>query len=148
MKRTLLIEIICGLLVLLFFYAAASKLKDLPAYYGAINAQPFPNVLTPFLVWGIPVAEISIAVAVMSERFRLAGLYCALILMGAFSLYIGLILVNTFGVIPCSCGGIINALGWREHLVFNLFFVIIAAIGIVLQKEYSWQRKTGLELSV
>lgn len=132
MKRSLLIETTCSLLILLFFYASASKLFDYPNYYGEMNGQPLPNALTPVLVWGIPLVEIAIAIALMIERTRLVALWASLILLGIFSVYIALILLNAFDTIPCACGGVIRELGWKGHLIFNACFMLIAAAGIVL----------------
>jgi hypothetical protein len=50
-----------------------------------------------------------------------------------FTAYSGAILLNMFAYVPCSCGGVIRKLTWPQHLAFNLFFVAISAIGIILQ---------------
>jgi hypothetical protein len=46
-----------------------------------------------------------------------------------FTTYIFLIL-NFSDYIPCSCGGVLEKMGWTEHIVFNLIFIVIAAIGV------------------
>lgn len=33
--------------------------------------------------------------------------------------------------IPCSCGGILESLGWREHLYFNLAFIALAVLALI-----------------
>jgi hypothetical protein len=53
--------------------------------------------------------------------------------MIAFTLYIGAIM--TFNKeLPCSCGGIISLLSWKEHLVFNSVFILLAFAGVMLEK--------------
>ena len=32
--------------------------------------------------------------------------------------------------LPCSCGGVIQHLTWGQHIVFNGFFIAVAATGI------------------
>ncbi len=54
--------------------------------------------------------------------------------MVMFCAYIYIIL-NYSASVPCSCGGIIEKLGWKEHLVFNLFFVLLAVAGWLLAKQ-------------
>ncbi|MBN8786909.1 MAG: hypothetical protein J0I84_07455 [Terrimonas sp.] len=147
MKRQLLIDMICGLLILLFVYASVSKLLDYPKYYGEINGQPLPNILTPFIVWTLPTLEILIAIGLMIERTRLIALWASFILMSLFTLYVGLILANFFGVIPCACGGVINNLGWKEHLLFNTFFTIIPLIAIWLNRKPKQKPKVTLSTS-
>jgi putative oxidoreductase len=32
--------------------------------------------------------------------------------------------------LPCSCGGVLKEMTWKQHLVFNLFFTAIAFTGL------------------
>jgi putative oxidoreductase len=136
-KRQVLLESISALLILLFLYASLSKFLDFQRFIGDMNNQPFPKSMTFFLVWGIPSLEIAIALALIAERTRLAGLYASAALLGLFTLYTGAILLHFFAYIPCSCGGLIRKLSWRQHLVFNLFFMALSVIGIILQQRKS-----------
>lgn len=134
MNRKVIIEIISSLLVLLFLYASLSKFFDFKHFIGEMNNQPFPNWMTPYLVWSIPLLEIIITLALVFERTRTKGLYASLILMTAFTIYTIAILFRLFGRIPCSCGGVIEKLTWQQHLLFNLFFVAISFVAILLRK--------------
>lgn len=135
MKRKIIIEIISSLLILLFLYASLSKWLAFKLFIGEMNNQPFPNSLTPLLVWSIPIIEVLIAVALMFEKTRLPALYASLALMLAFTIYTVAILLHAFKYIPCSCGGVIRKLTWPQHLFFNLFFVGISLLGIMLKKR-------------
>src|SRR6185436_19427533 len=135
MKRNLIIEIISSLLILLFVYTAVSKLIDFGGFTHDINNQPFPNWMTPYLVWSIPVIEISIALALMFEKTRRIGLYTSLFLMSMFTIYTASVLLHFFDRIPCSCGGVIKHLTWTQHMFFNLFFVGMSIVGIWLIKK-------------
>jgi hypothetical protein len=46
------------------------------------------------------------------------------VLNDCFTTYIILIL-NFSSFIPCSCGGILEKLGWTEHLIFNFFLQVV-----------------------
>jgi hypothetical protein len=135
MKRKIIIEIISSLLILLFLYASVSKWLAFKTFIGEMNNQPFPNWITPFLVWSIPFIEIIIAVGLIFEKTRIPALYASLLLMSAFTIYTVVILLHAFKYIPCSCGGVIRKLTWPQHLFFNLFFVGISLLGIVLKKR-------------
>jgi len=134
-KRQVLIECIAALLIMLFLYASLSKFLDFETFTGEMNNQPLPNSWTPFLVWFIPCSEIAICLALMIERTRLLGFYASLVLMGLFTIYTCIILFHFFSYVPCSCGGVIKRLTWKQHLVFNLFFVALAICGITLQRR-------------
>jgi putative oxidoreductase len=135
MKRKIIIEIISSLLILLFLYASLSKWLAFRTFIGDMNNQPFPNWMTPFLVWFIPIIEVLIVIGLIFEKTRVQSLYASLFLMLAFTIYTVAILLHSFKYIPCSCGGVIRKLTWPQHLVFNLFFVGISLLGIILKKR-------------
>ena len=134
-KKQVMLECISALLILLFLYASLSKFMDFKTFIGEMNNQPLPNSWTPFLVWTIPSMEIVISIFVLFERTRLLGFYGALVLMGLFTIYAMLILLHVFPYVPCSCGGIIKRLTWRQHLALNLFFVGISFSGVLIQRR-------------
>lgn len=131
MKQDTAIKIICTLLVFLFVYAAVSKLADVTTFAADMRNQPFPAFAKPILVWAVPMTELIIAALLIFDTTRLLGLYASLILMVAFTSYTGVVLLHFFKYVPCSCGGVIKNLTWQQHLVFNLFFVLMALIGIL-----------------
>ena len=135
MKRKIIIEIISSLLILLFLYASVSKWLAFKTFIGEMNNQPFPNWMTPYLVWGIPIIEVLIAVALIFEKTRVPALYASFVLMTAFTIYTVAVLLHAFKYVPCSCGGVIKKLTWPQHLVFNLFFVVISLLGVWLKKR-------------
>ena len=137
-KRQVLLECISALLILLFLYASVSKFLDFKTFFKEMNNQPLPNSWTPFLVWFIPCSEIFLSLALIFERTRLLGLYGSLVLMGLFTIYAILILSHVFPYVPCSCGGVIKRLTWRQHLVLNLFFVTLSVIGVIAQRKKSF----------
>jgi hypothetical protein len=134
-KKQVMIECVAALLIVLFLYASLSKFLDFQTFIGEMNNQPMPNSWTPFLVWIIPCSEVAIAFALLFEYTRLLGLYASAVLMTLFMLYSLVILLHFFSYIPCSCGGIIKKLTWKQHLVFNLFFVALSGFGIILQRR-------------
>ena len=50
--------------------------------------------------------------------------------MSMFTAYI-YILLNYSSFVPCSCGGILESLTWKEHMLFNIGFMAAAVIGIL-----------------
>ncbi len=130
MKQELTIKFICTLLVFLFVYAAASKLADIKTFMADMYNQPFPAFVKPILVWAVPFTELAIAALLIFDTTRLIGLYASLILMVGFTFYTAVVLLHFFEYVPCSCGGVIKNLSWKQHLVFNLFFAGISLIGI------------------
>jgi len=141
-KRQILIECIAALLILLFLYASMSKLMDFYTFTGEMLNQPLPHYLARFLIWFIPITEIALCLLLLFERTRLLGLYGSLGFMSLFTIYSIIIVLNFFGRIPCSCGGVIKRLTWRQHIILNLFFVAVSIGGIILQRKKSFKSIT------
>ncbi|WP_411840595.1 MauE/DoxX family redox-associated membrane protein, partial [Myroides odoratimimus] len=65
---------------------------------------------------------------------KLLGLYLSYSLMVAFTIYIYLIL-NYSDFIPCSCGGVLEKLGWNEHLWFNIITSVLILLSIFYTED-------------
>ncbi|MBX2914699.1 MAG: hypothetical protein KF856_05415 [Cyclobacteriaceae bacterium] len=135
MIRKHLAELITTLLVILFTYTALSKILDVDTFRKQMLNQPLPETLSQNLVWLVPVSEITTSIFLILKPLRLHGFVLAFLLMLAFTLYVSLILANTFAYIPCSCGGILNTLSWEAHLIFNIVFTLLALAGIIIERK-------------
>lgn len=133
-KSRLMIDIVCFAYFILFLYAASSKLLDYERSKLQMLKSPIITDFAFFLVWFVPVLEIIIGVLLLIRKTILPSLYAALALMSAFTAYIMAIL-NFSDSIPCSCGGVLERLGWSEHLIFNLIFMVMAIVAILLQTK-------------
>lgn len=118
--------------VLLFVYAAISKLTTFEAFQVQLAQSPLLSAFASSISYSILILELFIAVLLCIKRSSLLGLYLSFGLMLSFTIYIYLIL-NFSDFIPCSCGGILEKLGWTEHLWFNIACVLLALIALVLQ---------------
>lgn len=124
---------------ILWFYAAVSKLIDFQHFRDAMHKQPFTPWIQTILIYGLPAVEVCIGSLLIIERRKLTGLYLSAALFAAFIAYILLILFKFFGHIPCSCGGLIERMGWTFHLWFNIMFFLLTSISIIIitkRKEY------------
>lgn len=115
------------LLALLFIYAAASKLLDFEAFQVQLAQSPLLSAYAGIISYSILIIEFSVAILLLIPNTNKIGLYASIGLMSAFTLYIYLIL-NYSDFVPCSCGGILEKLGWTEHLIFNIFFLVLSLI--------------------
>lgn len=128
--KKIFIEIICLLYILLFVYAAISKLIDFENFQVQLGQSPLLSAFAGFVAPMVIVTELVIAVILAFPKCRIAGLYLAVSLMAMFTAYI-VIILNFSSFIPCSCGGILEHLGWTEHLFFNGTFIVIGIIAVL-----------------
>lgn len=145
MRKELILEIVTALLVLLFLYTSFSKLFEFAAFERAMYNQPFPHWFSALLIWTLPAVEIIVAIALFFPKTRLYGLYAFFLLMVLFTAYITAILLHFFPRVPCTCGGVIRALGWVNHLFFNLVFIALAGIALLINRRISTFRASYLK---
>ncbi len=134
MLRKTIIEIITVLFILLFVYAAVSKLLDYEKFRVQLGQSPLLTAFAGWVAWIIPAAEILVSLLLATRRWRLVGLYAAFSLMVMFTAYI-IVILNFADYVPCSCGGILQNMGWDTHLIFNSVFVLFALTGIILHSR-------------
>ena len=122
------------LYILLFVYAAVSKLLDFENFRVQLAQSPLLSAYAGLIAPAVIALELLLALLLCFKATRLIGLYASFFLMIAFTVYIYLIL-NYSDFVPCSCGGIIEKLGWTEHMVFNIAFATLALVAIVLTEK-------------
>lgn len=142
-KFTSILPVIAGyFFILLFVYAAVSKLMEFSNFQVQLAQSPLLSAYAGFVSYAVIIVELIIAVFLSINRTRLLGLYASFGLMISFTVYIYLIL-NFSEFIPCSCGGILEKMGWEEHMVFNIACVLLAIVAIIImenQKVTSFKR--------
>lgn len=129
--RAIIIETVCLLYILLFVYAAVSKLLDFENFQAQIGQSPLLSVFAEPISYAVPISELLLSLFLVIPKSKITGIYGSTFLMIMFTTYI-IIILNFSAFIPCSCGGILEKLGWTEHLIFNLCFVIIGILAISL----------------
>jgi putative oxidoreductase len=141
MKNALVLEIIIGLLIVMFLYASFSKYFDFTGFRIAMHNQPLPGWFAKILIWALPPVEIITATLLYYEKTVVVGFRFSILLMIIFTAYIALILLHVFPAITCTCGGVIKLLTWKQHLIFNAFFLFISIYGYRLRSRENLKTK-------
>jgi|SRR5690606_6474964 len=131
-------------LIILLVYTSVSKLSNIELFEAQLSRQPDPiGALSAPFAWLLPLTELNIACILMCNGIIREGLILAFVLMLAFTGYVALAVIGYWEDIPCSCGGVLSQLGWRDHLWFNLFFLVIAALGIAAERHLRRSKHQG-----
>lgn len=117
--------------ILLFMYASVSKILDFENFQVQLAQSPLLSAYAEIISNGVIALEIGIAVLLFVPKWRNLGMHAAFGLMVAFTVYIYLILHHSDDI-PCSCGGILEKMGWTEHLIFNIAGVAIALGAVII----------------
>lgn len=131
--RKLIINIVSLLFILLFVYAATSKLLDFETFQIQLAQSPLLTAYAGIVSVLVPSIEILLAALLIIPRFRFPALIGCFWLMVMFTAYI-VIILNFSDFVPCSCGGVLEKLSWNQHLIFNAMFIVLAAVALFLIK--------------
>lgn len=123
--------VVSYLCVMLFVYAAVSKILDFENFRVQLAQSPLLSAFAGYVAWGVPALEILISTMLLSEKWRTLGLFSAFGLMVMFTAYIYIIL-NFSAFVPCSCGGVLEKMTWNQHLSFNIAFIVLSGAGALL----------------
>jgi len=130
MKRSLPGEIITYFFIILFGYTGIAKLMEIHSFKDQLASSPMLGQLAGLITWALPISEILLAIALFIPVSRLKALYATAILMTLFTAYV-ITLLFMDNHLSCSCGGIIEELTPKQHVVFNSACVILSVLGIM-----------------
>ena len=129
MKPRVAILVLSSLLLFLFTYTGISKLADPEGFRAVLLRMPLIARGAAALAVAVPSAELVIALLLLFPRTRLKGLYGSLVLLSVFTCFL-LYMVLFVPRLPCSCGGVIGSLSWKEHVVLNTGLMGLTVLGI------------------
>jgi len=133
MMKPFLRSLPVALLILLFVYAATTKLTSFAEFKIQLYRQTIPHEVAAILAFVIPATELAAVALLFFGKTMLKGLYLSLSLLSVFSLYITLVVLHFWSRVPCPCGGILGHMTWTVHLAFNLLFIAVNLIAIHIQ---------------
>lgn len=131
MTRKLIVDAAVFMYILLFVYAALTKLLEYQKFAIQIGQSPMLTDHATLLAWAIPFLELAISTLLIIPFTRFVGLHAAFGMMVMFTTYI--ILASRFSdYVPCSCGGVLESMTWTQHLIFNVFISLLGLAAIML----------------
>jgi len=134
MKRTFLVNSIAFFFILLFLYTGAAKLTEVHLFKEQMTSSPLLGSIAGIIAWALPIGELLLAIALFIPALRLRGLYITLILMTLFTVYVIVILFMD-NQLSCSCGGIIEELSPKQHVLFNSACVVLSGVAILVTRR-------------
>ena len=137
-----IIEIISALFIILFLYTSFNKIYEHGQFQLILGKSPLIGNWATVISYLLPAAEIGISVLLLIPRTRMIGLWSCLVMMFLFTAYVSYMIAFT-PRLPCSCGGVLKQLNWKEHLLFNLFFLALAITAILVSHKRNCVHNTG-----
>ena len=134
MKPPVLVTVISWFFILLFLYTGMAKLMDVHSFREQLVGSPILGSVAGFVAWALPITEIVLAILLFIPATQIKGLWVSLILMVVFTGYL-VAIVSIDENLACSCGGIIEDLGPRPHLVLNGAAILLAILGLIATRR-------------
>lgn len=128
--------IIITLLLLLWIPVTIDKIINFSSFQSGILRQPLSSNVANLAIYTLPVLEAVTIVLLLLNRYRQLGFLLSSLLMAIFTFYVGLALIGTWEKLPCGCGSVISGLSWSEHFWFNITFLVISIIGMLLSFKF------------
>jgi putative oxidoreductase len=132
--KAIIADIIAYLFILLFLYTAANKIWKFHNFEWVLSTLPLIGALSQLIAYAVPVAEIIASILLLSDGGRRSGLIISFLLMFGFTAYLLFMLIYTTDL-PCNCGGVLSQLSWKQHIAFNLFFLILSTIALKFNQD-------------
>lgn len=136
--QVITIEAASYFFILLFCYAAVSKIIDFENFQIQIAQSPLLTAYAGMISYGVIIVELVTVILLLIPLLRITGLFFSLGIMTSFTVYIYMIL-NYSESIPCSCGGILEKMDWDQHFVFNIVCTILA-LTVVICTSFNQQQ--------
>ena len=97
-------------------------------------SSPLLESVAGFMAWALPIGEILLSIVLFIPAWRVKGLYISGILMTLFTIYV-IVILSMDSQLSCSCGGIIEDLSPRQHLLFNSACILLSVLGIFAARK-------------
>lgn len=134
-KRNSLV-ILISILVLLFTYIGINQLifrEDFELNLLNSPLLPIPETGIFLLSWFIPILELLAVFLLLWSRTYLLGLYLGIFLFIMYTSYsLGILYFASY--IPCSCGGMLKFLSWKQQLWVSLGGLMMAILTFYFNK--------------
>lgn len=123
--KSVIIDVIAYLFILLFLYTAANKIWKFHNFKWVLGTLPVIGVYNMIIAYSVPTAELITTLLLLNTSTKKYGLVSSFLLMLVFSAYLIFMVLYTKDL-PCNCGGVLSQLSWRQHIAFNLCFLLLS----------------------
>lgn len=142
--KNIFLEIIIALLILLWVYTVISKWGNHQAFYRQLSWNPTTTGYQDILFYVLPGFELLAALFLLLKPMLWYGLILSAGLMFVFSAYVFYVIFIDPTKATCTCGGVLSAMTWKQHLIFNISYLLLSCIGIYLYKERANYNETNI----
>ncbi len=121
MNKKILPQIVYYLLIVFLSYVMMNKLLNIVSFQiNIFKTGVFSNQMAKYLSYVVVFSEFIVLLLLLFKRNL--GLWLLLIMIFCFTIYITLLFYNGRYEV-CGCGGILNGLPYKYHLLINISLI-------------------------
>lgn len=126
-------------LIVFWLFVGLEKAWSWQNFRISLQQQPLPDWSIGIIFWLIPLTEIltGILLAFRTNKLQRLGYWGSILLLSAFTLFIGLGVAGVYEKRPCTCSSIFNEMSWEWHLVVNIILLSVSILGLFLLRPAS-----------
>ena len=145
--RKIISEVFIYLIALLWLYTSVYKFLQIDNSITQLSESP---LIAPFATWfgyGLPIVEFTLFIMLLIPKTRKYAQIGSVVLLALFTVYI-LVILNFYRAdTPCTCGGIISKLSWKNHIYFDLTFLLMG-IYVLVEPYVKSDKRSYSEVSM
>lgn len=142
--KNILLEVIVALLILLWVYTAISKWGNHQAFYRQLSWNPTTSGYQDILFYLLPGVELLAVWFLLFKPIRIYGLWLSAVLMLVFTVYVFYVIYINPTKATCTCGGVLSIMTWKQHLAFNISYLLLCCTGIYLHHKDQHKDHTSI----
>ena len=121
--------------VFMYMYTGWAKFMNMATFIKGNSKIPHLGQYAALIGYSIPSLEIVLAILLVIPVYwvKRSALWASTLLMGVFTIYLSL-MVKFVEKKLCHCGGVIESMGWKTHIVFNIIWLIAGLYALVKTK--------------
>ncbi|MCS3553572.1 MULTISPECIES: MauE/DoxX family redox-associated membrane protein [unclassified Sphingobacterium] len=122
------------LLIIIWLFVGLEKAWSWQNFRISLQQQPLPDWSIGIIFWLLPMLEIltGILLAFRSNKMQRLGYWGSILLLSAFTIFIGLGVAGIYEKRPCTCSSIFNEMSWEWHLVVNMILLSASILGSLI----------------
>nr|WP_315402013.1 MauE/DoxX family redox-associated membrane protein [uncultured Sphingobacterium sp.] len=127
-------NIISIFMIIFWLFVGLEKAWSWQNFRISLQQQPLPDWSIGIIFWMVPLIEIltGILLAFRGNKLQRLGYWGSILLLSAFTIFIGLGVAGVYEKRPCTCSSIFNEMSWEWHLVVNMILLSISILGIMI----------------
>ncbi|SEK24041.1 MauE/DoxX family redox-associated membrane protein [Parapedobacter koreensis] len=134
MKKGTWLNIISGLIAIMFFYAVYVQLFNSEQKLSEKLKNVFSENAAGILAWLIPAILIITIILLVYKHTRLIGFWASFSLLVVFNVYLILVMDRVAVDGQLNYGGILDNVGLGWQVALNILFIALAILGIWIER--------------